>query len=172
MHSLDPGVKRAGAFVVLAFLIGTFVAIGKSERHLGPMDLHPISTPNQNKPRVQAQLQGQAQMPLPPVTYVQQPQTVTSTPEASTPQTATASQPIATSATRSRSKPLPSAPINVNSATVADLETLPEVGPALAQRIIDSRNAEGPFTSVDDLRRVKGIGPKKLEAIRPYVVVQ
>lgn len=48
--------------------------------------------------------------------------------------------------------------VHLNTATLADLDTLPRIGPALAQRIIDWRDANGPFTSVDQLREVAGIG--------------
>jgi comEA protein len=49
--------------------------------------------------------------------------------------------------------------LDLNSATVADLDELPGIGPVLAQRIIDHRSANGPFTSVDQLQDVSGIGP-------------
>jgi competence protein ComEA len=60
--------------------------------------------------------------------------------------------------------------INVNRATAAQLQTLPGIGPKLAQRILDER-ARGRFRSVDDLRRVSGIGPKTLDRLRPHVTV-
>ena len=53
----------------------------------------------------------------------------------------------------------PGALLNLNSATVADLDALPGIGPVLAQRIVDHRTASGPFTSVDQLDEVSGIGP-------------
>lgn len=58
-------------------------------------------------------------------------------------------------------------PINVNTANVEELETLPEIGPILAQRIIDYRIANGPFQTLDDLAEVKGISPRMVEIIRP-----
>jgi competence protein ComEA len=61
-------------------------------------------------------------------------------------------------------------PIDVNRATLAELQTLPGIGPKLAERIRDTR-AQQPFRSVDDLRRVPGIGVKTLERLRPYVTV-
>ncbi len=62
-------------------------------------------------------------------------------------------------------------PINVNSAIAEELERLPGVGPVLASRIIEEREANGPFVSADDLERVSGIGPKKIAAMRDRVVV-
>jgi competence protein ComEA len=61
--------------------------------------------------------------------------------------------------------------VNLNTATVAELDTLPRVGPAIAQRIIDWRDANGRFAAVEDLLSVPGIGEKMLESIRPLVVL-
>lgn len=61
--------------------------------------------------------------------------------------------------------------LDLNSAEAAALEALPGIGPALAQRIIDWRAANGRFTSVDDLLAVPGIGDKMLEALRDQVRV-
>jgi competence protein ComEA len=59
--------------------------------------------------------------------------------------------------------------IDINAADRPELIQLPGIGEKLAQRIIDSRQTAGPFTSHEDLRRVRGIGPKTLERIRPYL---
>lgn len=56
--------------------------------------------------------------------------------------------------------------INLNTASAAELEELPSVGPAIAQRIIEHREKNGPFRSVDSLLEVSGIGPSTLEKIR------
>lgn len=61
--------------------------------------------------------------------------------------------------------------INVNTASQAELELLPGIGPALATRIIEHRTANGRFKTVDSLDAVKGIGPKMLEKLRPLVSV-
>jgi competence protein ComEA len=58
--------------------------------------------------------------------------------------------------------------INVNSASAAELDLLPGIGPALAGRIIADREANGPFRTLDDLDRVSGIGPKTVAKLAPY----
>jgi competence protein ComEA len=67
--------------------------------------------------------------------------------------------------------PSPAAPVDLNSAGVDQLETLPGIGPATARAIVDQRARNGPFRSVDDLLDVRGIGPAKLDAIRDLVRV-
>jgi competence ComEA-like helix-hairpin-helix protein len=57
--------------------------------------------------------------------------------------------------------------VNVNTATLTDLETIPGVGTSLAKLIVAGR----PYTSVDELEKVSGIGPKSLKELRPYVKV-
>ena len=64
-----------------------------------------------------------------------------------------------------------SAPVNINTATAEELQTLPRIGPAMAQRIIAWREAHGGFRSVDELDAVPGIGPSMLENLRPLVMV-
>jgi len=63
------------------------------------------------------------------------------------------------------------APVDLNAATLAQLDGLPGVGPVLAQRILDWRTEHGRFTSVDELQEVEGVGPKKFESLRAHVRV-
>jgi competence protein ComEA len=65
----------------------------------------------------------------------------------------------------------PSGPIDLNRAGAEELDKLPGVGPATAKAIVDYRTAHGPFTSVEQLADVRGIGPAKLDQLRPLVVV-
>lgn len=62
--------------------------------------------------------------------------------------------------------------INLNTASAADLQRLPGIGPALSGRIIAYRQAHGAFAHVDDITRVRGIGPKTLARLKPLLTVQ
>lgn len=70
--------------------------------------------------------------------------------------------------------PAPAAGLTVdpNTATAAQLELLPGIGPSRAAAIIESRNTMGPFRTVEDLARVHGIGPATVEGVRPYVRIR
>jgi competence protein ComEA len=63
----------------------------------------------------------------------------------------------------------PAGPMNLNTASPTDLASLPRIGPATAAAIVEWRDLNGGFKSVDDLQMVKGIGTSTLEALRPYV---
>lgn len=62
--------------------------------------------------------------------------------------------------------------VNINTAGVAELDTLPGIGPALAQRIIQYREANGSFSTIEELKNVSGIGDKKFADLEPKVTVQ
>jgi len=70
--------------------------------------------------------------------------------------------------------PAPASPgaININTAAQAELETLPRIGPAIAGRIIEYRNAHGPFARIEDIKNVKGIGDATFEALKAYITVK
>jgi len=60
--------------------------------------------------------------------------------------------------------------VDINKAEWPELVQLPGMGPVLAQRLVDDRVQNGPFTDLDDLRRVLGIGQRTLERIRPFLI--
>ncbi|MEA3223323.1 MAG: helix-hairpin-helix domain-containing protein [Thermodesulfobacteriota bacterium] len=62
--------------------------------------------------------------------------------------------------------------LNINTADVTELQMLPGIGEATAQNIVAFREANGPFTSIDDLIKVKGIGEKRLDAVRSCVILE
>ncbi len=62
--------------------------------------------------------------------------------------------------------------VNVNTAGLTELQLLPRIGPALAGRIVEFREANGPFKSTDELVAVKGIGERSLANLKPYVAVK
>ncbi len=62
-------------------------------------------------------------------------------------------------------------PINLNTASSTELQEVPGIGPVTADKILKMRKSYGPFKSVDDLRAIKGIGPKRLEKMRKYLTV-
>lgn len=72
------------------------------------------------------------------------------------------------STTAGDAKP-PTGPVNINTANASELDTLPGVGPTTSTAIIDYRNQHGPFRSVDDLNKVRGIGKAKVDQLRPLV---
>ncbi len=63
-------------------------------------------------------------------------------------------------------------PLNINTATKSELVKLPGIGEVTAERILIYREDAGPFTTVDDLRKIKGISKSKLEKLKPLVTVR
>jgi competence ComEA-like helix-hairpin-helix protein len=63
----------------------------------------------------------------------------------------------------------PPAPINLNTATSEELQLVPGIGPATADKILQMRKSYGAFKSVDDLLAIRGIGAKRLEKMRKYL---
>jgi competence ComEA-like helix-hairpin-helix protein len=68
-----------------------------------------------------------------------------------------------------KKKPPPQ-PVNINTANSAELQQVPGIGPATAEKILQMRKSYGAFKSVDDLLAIRGLGPKRLEKMRKYLV--
>src|SRR6266481_7486483 len=77
---------------------------------------------------------------------------------------------LASSASAATKKPPPQ-PINLNAATSEELQLVPGIGPATAEKILLMRKSYGAFKSVDDLLAIKGLGKKRLEKMRKYLTV-
>ena len=67
-------------------------------------------------------------------------------------------------------EPSPASPVDLNTATVEQLDALPGIGPVTAQKIVDYRTQHGPFHSVDDLDAIPGIGPARIENLQGLVI--
>ena len=71
----------------------------------------------------------------------------------------------------SAKKKPPAKPVNINTASSAELQQVPGIGPATAEKILQMRKSYGAFKSVDDLLAIRGLGPKRLEKMRKYLTV-
>ena len=98
-----------------------------------------------------------------------QPKTVVSAQPESVPVVAPEPGQVAGAVTKSTSTPKISGKVNLNSATLAELDTLTGVGPAYAQRIIDYRAKNGGFKSIDEVKNVKGIGEKTFDKFKDQI---
>lgn len=87
--------------------------------------------------------------------------------------TVTTTSPELAAAPREREQSAGEVPmVDINEASAQELQVLPGIGPALAQRIIADRNQFGRYRRVEDLARVRGIGRETVEKLRPFVVIR
>jgi comEA protein len=77
---------------------------------------------------------------------------------------------LCVAAVNATSKKPPAHPVNINSASAGQLQQVPGIGPATAEKILQMRKSYGAFKSVDDLLAIRGIGPKRLDKMRKYLV--
>ncbi len=153
---------------MLAVTLGSLVWIGSvtpvrqvTPHHVQPAAAAPIATASRPQTKVPSKLN------LPADALSVAPEV--SGPHAAPPLDAPESP--APSGNSHAATPDPSRQVDLNRATASDLEALPGIGPKLAQRVIEHRASHGPFTKVEDLRQVKGIGHKKFDRLRPHVLV-
>lgn len=78
--------------------------------------------------------------------------------------------PVASSDTAATATPA-TGTVNINTAGVSELDTLPGIGPAYANAIINYRTANGPFVRIDDIVKIKGIGPKTFEKLKSRITI-
>lgn len=79
---------------------------------------------------------------------------------------------LAISSNTDSANPVPQGPININTASQAELETLPDIGEVTARAIIEYRDANGPFPNIEAIQNVPGIGPVTFEKIKDLITVE
>lgn len=151
------------SIVVLCGVLGLFAAI---ERIPGPtltVVREPLPKPKITKPTLPEKKV--LQLPVPPSESAPAQPLIPAPPQPAT----KPPSPKPQKAPVTPKKTIAPGTINPNTAGLEEFELLPGIGPKIAQRIIEFRKAEGPFSTADDLILVKGIGPKKMEEIRPFL---
>ncbi len=152
-------MKKAGALALVAatgllcaFTLGLYLGGGSGDAPVTVLPLAGIQVPPTNAVPAQT---------MTPPTRAAAPVEQTTVPAQS------ATLPASSGSSTSQSAGL----VNINTATVAELKTLPGIGDVLAQRIVDYREAHGAFSSIEELMQVSGIGEKRFAAIRDLVTV-
>ena len=159
--------KAIAALIALVLLFGGFTGGFFLGRNTRVETIQTTKTVHETVPGETVIVMREVLVTLPPQT---QPPTEETTPSRGPGTEPKTTKPQETPETKPREE-ADTFPEHRNAASTRGLDALPGIGETLAQRIIDYRNANGPFGSVDDLTKVKGIGEKTLEKLKPYATV-
>lgn len=169
--AMTKGELQAILFIAVSLLVGAVVLLAKRY----DSSLLPDLAPNAERPsavldpsaRSPAERGDAATSPETPSREQSNPSAVTSIVESGRPDTGA---PIKATSPKTISS-VDDGLVRVNTATASELQRLPGIGPTLAERIIAFRRRSGAFASIEQMLEVKGIGPAKLERLRPHVVL-